>query len=367
MRRFLQYIGWNEGMQQYRGRASGYPDCKSEMIFSNEGKIKIRNILLIIAAIFICAIVLLVGLTYPEYHDTMTQTQQQLTTNSNILKTEYGDIEYAVKGEGTPVLIIHGAGGGYDQGLWLGKVFFGNGHKFISVSRYGYLRSPVPENASVKMQSGAFKPLLDNLSIDKAIVVGVSAGGPSATQFCNNYPDRCSALILISAVSMGPAPGDKAPFYVNIIHAIQQSDYAYWLVTKFFQPSILELMGIPTDIYETFNPEQKELAQEMLDGMHPMSQRYEGTINDEKMIKSYTVPTTNLRAPTLIIHAKDDALVSYTHAENAHNKINQSQLVLYDTGGHGMLSQMDDTRVLVQDFLNESISNGTSNSTTHAE
>ncbi|NPE31475.1 alpha/beta hydrolase [Methanococcoides sp. SA1] len=282
-----------------------------------------------------------------------------MNTNSNILKTEYGDIEYAVQGEGTPVLMIHGAGGGYDQGLWLGKVFFGNDYKFISVSRYGYLQSTIPDNASVKIQSEAYKPLLDSLSVDKAIVVGVSAGGPSATQFANDYPDRCSALILISAVSMGPAPGDKAPFYVNIIHTVQQSDYGYWLVTRFFQPTILELMGIPTDVYETFNPEQKELAQEMLDIMHPMSQRYEGTINDEKMIKSYTVPTGNLSAPTLIIHAKDDVLVSYKHAENAHNKINQSQLVLYDTGGHGMLSHMDSIRVLLKDFLHESASNST--------
>lgn len=329
------------------------------MIFLKELKSRVRNILLIVLACSICITVILIALTYPDYHNTMTEKQKQLLTNSNILQTEYGDIEYAVKGEGTPVLMIHGAGGGYDQGLWLGKVFFGDNHKFISVSRYGYLRSNIPDNASVKMQSEAYKPLLDSLGVDKVIVVGVSAGGPSATQFANDYPDRCSELILISAVSMGPAPDDKDPFYVGIIHTIQQSDYGYWLVTRFFQPTILELMGIPTDVYETFDPEQKELAQEMLDVMHPMSQRYEGTINDERMIKSYTVPAENVSSPTLIIHAKDDVLVSYKHAENAHNKMARSQLVLYDTGGHGMLSQMDSTRLLVKDFLNESTSNST--------
>ncbi|WP_319507613.1 alpha/beta hydrolase [uncultured Methanolobus sp.] len=324
-----------------------------------EAKRRIRNILLIIVACLICTTVILIVLTYPNYHDTMTDAQERLLTESNILETEYGDIEYAVKGEGTPVLLLHGAGGGYDSGLWVGKVFFGNDYKFISVSRYGYLRSSIPDNASIELQAAAYKVLLDDLSIDKVIVVGASAGGPSATQFANDYPDRCSALILVSAVSMGPAPGDKDPFYVGIIHTIQQSDYAYWLVTRFFQPTILNLMGIPTQVYETFNPEQKELAQEMLDTMNPMSQRYKGTLNDEKMIEFYTIPTSNLRAPTLIIHAKDDALVSYKHAENAHNKINQSQLVLYDTGGHGMLSQMDGTRMIVKEFLNESTYNST--------
>ncbi|WP_255335855.1 alpha/beta fold hydrolase [Methanosarcina sp. KYL-1] len=324
-----------------------------------EVKGRFRKILLIIAACLICTTVILIALTYPNYHDTMTEAQKQLLANSNILETEYGDIEYSVMGEGTPVILLHGAGGGYDQGLWLGKVFFGDGYKFISVSRYGYLRSSIPENASIESQAAAYETLLDNLSIDKAIVVGASAGGPSATQFANDYPDRCSALVLVSAVSMGPAPGDKDPLYVGIIHTIQQSDYAYWLFTRFFQATILDLMGIPTEVYEAFNPEQKELAQEMLDIMHPMSQRYEGTVNDEKMIEFYTVPAGNLRAPTLIIHAKDDALVSYEHAENAHNKISQSQLVLYDTGGHGMLSQMNSTRVLVKDFLNESTYNST--------
>ncbi|MEZ5336496.1 MAG: alpha/beta hydrolase [Methanolobus sp.] len=280
-----------------------------------EVKSRVRNILQIVLACSICITVILIVLTYPDYHDTMTEKQKQLLTDSNILQTEYEDIEYAVKGEGTPVLMIHGAGGGYDQGLWLGKVFFGNDYKFISVSRYGYLRSSIPDNASVNMQSEAYKPLLDSLNVDKVIVVGVSAGGPSATQFANDYPDRCSALILISAVSMGPAPDDKDPFYVGIIHTIQQSDYGYWLVTRFSQSAILELMGIPTEVYETFDPEQKKLAQEMLDVMHPMSQRYEGTVNDERMIKNYTVPADNISSPTLIIHAKDDVLVSYKHAE----------------------------------------------------
>lgn len=324
------------------------------MVFLKEVKKKSRNILLIILACLICSTAILIALTYPDYHDTMTEAQKQLLANSTILKTEYGDIEYTVEGKGTPILLIHGAGGGYDQGLWAGKVFFGNGYKFVSVSRYGYLRSPIPDNASIKSQAAAYETLLDNLSIDKIIVVGVSAGGPSATQFANDYPNRCSALILISAVSMGPAPGDQDPFYVGIIHTIQQSDYAYWLFTRFLQSTILDMMGIPSQVYETFSPEQKELAQEMLDIMHPMSQRYKGTVNDEKMIEFYTVPTDNLRAPTLIIHAKDDALVSYKHAENAHSKINQSQLVLYDTGGHGMLSQMNGTRVLVKELLNES-------------
>jgi pimeloyl-ACP methyl ester carboxylesterase len=293
----------------------------------------------------------IMDLSYPAYRRTMNDAQKRLLGGSKILNTDEGDIEYAVLGGGTPVLLLHGAGGGYDQGLWLGKMSLGEGYKFISVSRFGYLRLPIPENASIKTQAALYKVLLDHLDLKRVTVVGGSAGGPSATQFANDYPERTSALILLSAVSMSQAAGDKNQFYVNIIHLLQQSDYAYWLVSKFMRPMVLNLMGIPSQVYNAFTAEQKELAREMLEVMHPMSQRYKGTINDGKMMEHYDIPTDGLCAPTLIIHAKDDALVSYEHAESAHKKIKQSRLVSFDTGGHGMLPQMDKVRRYVREFL----------------
>ncbi len=317
------------------------------------------KILLISVIILAGIVVALIALTYPQYNREISTAQSHLIEGSEILKTDQGDIEYALTGEGIPVLLLHGAGGGYDQGLWGAKVYLGGGYKFVSVSRYGFLRSPIPANASIKKQAALYKELLDYLKIEKVVVIGVSAGGPSATQFANDYPERVSALILISAVSMPRAPGDKDPFYVNIIHTIQQSDYAYWLVSKNFQPQFLDLLGIPSEVYHGFTSEQKALAQEMLDVMHPMSKRYKGTINDGKMLELGVPSTEKLSAPALIIHAKDDALVSYEHAENAHRNIKQSKLILFDTGGHAMLSQLDKIRELVNTFVVENWKLGT--------
>jgi pimeloyl-ACP methyl ester carboxylesterase len=311
--------------------------------------------LLIIVVILVCIVIAVVCLTYPEYSRVMQQAKERLLAGSEILKTEYGDIEYAVTGEGPAVLLLHGAGGGYDQGLWLGKVNLGDGYRFISVSRYGYLRSPIPEHASIKSQAALYIALLDHLKIEEVIVIAGSAGGPSATQYANYYPNRCSALILISAVSRSRAPGDKEAFYINIIHLIQQSDYVYWIFTKVLQPIMLELMGVPSKVYKSFTPEQKQLAQEMLEIMHPMSPRYKGTINDGRMLELDSVSTGNLSAPTLIIHAKDDALVSHAHADHAHAKIKRSQLISFDKGGHGLLSLMKEVREHVEEFLKHNL------------
>ena len=48
---------------------------------------------------------------------------------------------------------------------------------------------------------------------------------------------------------------------------------------------ILNLMGIPVDVYAKLHSAQKQLAQAMLDTMHPMSQRYLGTVNDGDIIR----------------------------------------------------------------------------------
>src|SRR5262245_24551519 len=153
---------------------------------------KRRNVklLLIIVTVVVSVAVVFIALTYPSYHREMQMAKNRLLAGSQIVKTEHGDIEYAVQGEGAPVLLLHGAGGGYDQGLWLGKLALGENHKFISVSRFGYLRTPIPQNPSIKAQAAIYKDLLDYLNIQRVIVVGGSAGGPSATEFANDYLQR---------------------------------------------------------------------------------------------------------------------------------------------------------------------------------
>ncbi len=64
------------------------------------------------------------------------------------------------------------------------------------------------------------------------------------------------------------------------------------------------------------------------------------------------ISVDNITCPTFIIHSKDDALVNYSHAINSNEKIKQSKILLFDTGGHAMLSQIDQVRENVQRFLN---------------
>lgn len=300
--------------------------------------------------ILLVLILIPVLLTYPSFRKQMNQVKKEINDESNLLETKFGTMEYAVQGKGKPVLLIHGAGGGFDQGLWLGEICLEDDYFFIAPSKFGYINSEIPEKYSAELQAEQYKILLDKLGIEKVIVIGVSAGGPSSMQFANNYPERVEKMVLLSAVSMPPNPNDKDPFFIKIVQMIQKSDYAYWAFTKAFETQMLSLLGIPSENYNEFTKEQKELAKDMLNVMHPMSLRYDGTIIDGLIIKDFVIPK-NIKVPTLIMHSKNDGLVSYNHAEYSNENIESSKLILYDKGGHGILSELDDARKEIDTFL----------------
>ncbi len=76
-----------------------------------------------------------------------------------------GDVEYAESGTGAPVLVIHGVVGGRDAGI----ACFGDllpNRRVIAPSRFGYLGSAMPADATTELQADAFVDLLDRLAVD---------------------------------------------------------------------------------------------------------------------------------------------------------------------------------------------------------
>ncbi len=130
-------------------------------------------------------------MTFISQYQQETQAQMaQLIANSQLIVTPYGLVEYGQVGAGPTVILSHGAIGGYDQGLWLASLL-GPGFHFLAPSRFGYLRSPIPSDPSYAAQAGQYVALLDVLQVERAAVIGLSAGGPAALQFALGYPDRC--------------------------------------------------------------------------------------------------------------------------------------------------------------------------------
>jgi len=75
----------------------------------------------LLAILLLIGLVVFVAVTYPRFRADVQPNRERLRSGSDVVTTEeFGDIEYAVQGKGLPVLVVHGAGGGYDQGLFIG-------------------------------------------------------------------------------------------------------------------------------------------------------------------------------------------------------------------------------------------------------
>ncbi len=94
------------------------------------------------------------------YQRDIQTARARVSSGSQIAQTACVPIEYAVVGEGAPVLVVHGAGGGFDQGLDFGLPLTRQGFRVIAMSRFGYLRTPLPDEAAPVAQAEAHACLL---------------------------------------------------------------------------------------------------------------------------------------------------------------------------------------------------------------
>ena len=82
--------------------------------------------------------------TYLAFRADMRVSRARLLAGSRVVPTARGPIEVAEAGDGPLVLVVHGTGGGFDQGLNLARGLVGEGFRRIAVSRFSYLRTPMP-------------------------------------------------------------------------------------------------------------------------------------------------------------------------------------------------------------------------------
>jgi pimeloyl-ACP methyl ester carboxylesterase len=157
---------------------------------------------LLVAPAIVCAVIV-----YGLYVRDLAAIRARVQQGGHLAATPAGIVEYANQGEGRPALVIHGAGGGYDQGLLIAASLLGPGFRVIAPSRFGDLQTPVPKDTSPAAQAEAHAALLDWLGIDKVIVVGVSAGAPSA-----GWPPVSNTTSLASGTCSAMSPAACCPF-----------------------------------------------------------------------------------------------------------------------------------------------------------
>jgi pimeloyl-ACP methyl ester carboxylesterase len=292
------------------------------------------------------------------YRHEIRAARARVSSGSNVVNTPCGWIEYADVGSGPTIFAIHGAGGGFDQSLDLAKDFLAPGYRVVAPSRFGYLRTPLPGDASPMAQADAHVCLLDALNLQKVVVLGGSMGAPSAMQLCLRHPDRCSALVLLFPIAFAPRPTNEPPpqpsaFAQFLMDTTLKSDFAYWAASKLARDTIMSTIGAtPPADFKNASLEEQERVLQILRNIEPISQREKGLRNDSAVAAS--VPRYDLEriaVPTLVISAEDDLFGTYKGGRYTAEHIPGARFIGYPTGGHLLVGHGSDVRSELAEFL----------------
>lgn len=299
------------------------------------------------------------ALAYTAYRKDIKAARQRLRIDRQVIQAPAGAIEFAESGDGPAVLLSHGAGGGFDQGLDLGRAFLGDKFRVIAPSRFGYLGTALPADASAEAQADAHVQVLDALQLGSVPVIGVSAGAPSAMQLCLNYPERCSALLLVVPAAFSPKRETGVtppPRYVGtFLNTVGGSDFLFWTATKLGRLMLVKtILGTPVDVYRNASPDDRRAVDRMLDSVLPISRRVAGLGNDARVVSNlarYRLEDVNV--PALVISTADDLYGTYEGSRYTAEYIHDAKLVLFQTGGHLLVGHEEEVRAQITSFLNE--------------
>ena len=297
------------------------------------------------------------ALTYTAFRKDMEAARERIESERLVIDSPHGPIEFAECGDGPAVLVIHGAGGGFDQGLELGQNLLGDDYRLVAPSRFGYLGTPVPDDASAEAQADAHLRLLDALQLETVPVIAASAGAPSAMQFCLRHPERCSALVLVVPLAWVPdrtfAP--PSPFFATVLTTIAASDFLLWTLMKVAPRILLKtILGTPVQAYRDAAPEERRNVDRVLQTMLPVSRRVAGMQNDGVVAANLTrLALEDIRVPTLVISAADCLYGTYESSFYTAGEIAHAEFVGFPSGGHLLLGHEAEVRSQVRGFLAE--------------
>jgi pimeloyl-ACP methyl ester carboxylesterase len=228
----------------------------------------------------------------------------------------------------------------------------------IAVSRFGYLRTPLPQNASAESQGDAHACLLKALGISRAAILGMSAGAPSTMQLALRHPDRVAAMILMVPATYVPREGGEAsvrtPHWTQFLFdTALRSDLLFWKLIRFMPDTTARaILATPPEVVENASPEERERFETLKEHILPVRPRRLGFINDAAVVSTLRrYELEKIATPTLLFSAEDDGYGTWDGARYAAEHLPNAKFVGFPRGGHLLVGHNDRIAAEIGAFL----------------
>jgi 2-hydroxy-6-oxonona-2,4-dienedioate hydrolase len=295
------------------------------------------------------------GCVAGAFREARRQAETRLFGQAHVIDTRAGALEFAVVGDGPPLMMIHGTGGGFDQGLLFAAGLRQRGFRIVAPSRFGYMGSAFPDDASPSHQADVLVDLLDHLGIDRLPVVGGSAGALTAAEFALRHSSRCSHLgLLVPAANLTRRdPVQFTPLQAAAVDMVLASDFWFWAAARIAPRAMVRtLLATDPALLDAVPGRERRRAMAILDQVFPISTKIDGLRADGFWAGT---PTTTAHdqivVPTLILSCEDDLFGTAATARLLAERIPGAMLTVFPTGGHIWLGHDDDVADRIAAFV----------------
>ena len=241
------------------------------------------------------------------------------------------ELFYVEVGEGLPCLVMHGGLGFDHTGLhpWLDPL--GGEMHLVYYDHRGNGRSGRPplETLTFEQFCSDADALREYLGFEKVAVLGYSYGGCIALEYALRYPGRLSHLILLDTapafdygeeIEANARRKGATPEQLEALDASADTDAEMWQLWKLIEP-----------LY--FHTYDADLAERVLGKtiVRVEASEASGAIQEGWDL---TPRLSEILAPTLILVGKDDFICPPSQAKIMHERIPNSELVIFEKSGH---------------------------------
>ncbi|MFI6873450.1 alpha/beta fold hydrolase [Streptomyces sp. NPDC050400] len=261
-------------------------------------------------------------------------------------------LRYYEAGSGHPVILLHGSGpGATGWSNFAGNIEALAEHFHVyAVDMPGWGESDAATVDQLDHVDAAIQ-FMDALDIDKAAFVGNSMGGQTSIRLATEHPERITHL-----VTMGPPVGMRLPTLFGPgggpSEGLKVLIEAYHDASPENMRRLVEIM-----VYDKARFATPELCQARSDAALARPEHLANYVAGlpkgaplPKWVKPELLPTINV--PTLLIHGRDDRVVSYETSLFLLANIPDSRLVVLNHCGHwAMIEHADEFNRLVTDFV----------------
>jgi pimeloyl-ACP methyl ester carboxylesterase len=268
-----------------------------------------------------------------------------MNTPSLFADTAFGRIEYLDRGQGRPVLVLHGSPGGHDQGSLMADFLVQAGLRAIIPSRPGYLGSELNEiNRSIDGTADALAALMAGLGFDRYGLMCWSGGGPSSFRLALRHGDNVSALVALAAVSQRYEwhPGGDERFMFGsalgnwLLKIMREHAQRALVSATLSSEGELPKAELETLVNEVWADETKRrFVLDLAGTVSWRGARKPGLDNDMANFAAIAdLELQHIAVPTLLVHGRVDTDALPEHSEFAAARIPGAQLRWVERGGH---------------------------------